>query len=68
VNWFVHTDGDCNQHLAERKAKLERVIDRYEYLLMLDPPQFIGQGLLPSKLRLVSHVGSAWLFAIAGAH
>jgi hypothetical protein len=66
VRWFVHIDGDCNQNLAERRQKLEKVIDRYEYLLMVDPPDF-GRKLLPSKLRLVSHVGSAWLYAIARA-
>jgi hypothetical protein len=62
-NWFVHWDGDCGRHLADRKGKLEKVVDRYDYLLMLDPPGCC-QDLLPSKLRLVSHVGSAWLYAI----
>jgi hypothetical protein len=66
VHWFVHVDGDCSQHLAERRRKLEKVIDRYEYLLMLDPPEF-GRELLPSKLHLVRREGSAWLYAIAHA-
>ncbi len=66
-NWFVHWDGDCSRHLEDRKKKLEKVIDRYDYLLMLDPPLFIERALLPPKLRLVSHVGSAWLYVIPHA-
>ena len=67
VNWFVHRDDEpCSQHLAERTRKLEKVIDRYEYLLMLAPPE-LGRELLPQKLHLVRRAGSAWLYAIAHA-
>jgi hypothetical protein len=66
VRWFVHVYGECSQLLADRRRKLEKVIDRYEYVLMLDPPEY-GRELLPSELRLVNRVGSAWLYAIAQA-
>ncbi|MGH7437200.1 MAG: hypothetical protein ACRENE_16110, partial [Polyangiaceae bacterium] len=66
VNWFVHTNGSCSEHLADRKGKLEKVVDRYDYVLMLDPPE-LGREILPAKLRLVDHVGSAWLYAVARA-
>ncbi len=64
VRWFVHLDGECSQLLLDRRRKLEKVVDRYDYVLMLDPPEY-GRDLLPSELRLVSRVGSAWLYAIA---
>ena len=66
ANWFVHTNGSCSEHLADRKGKLEKVVDRYDYVLMLDPPSF-GREILPAKLRLVDHVGAAWLYAVASA-
>lgn len=64
VRWFVRLYGECSQLLADHRRNLEKVIDRYDYLLMLDPPE-CGRELLASELRLVSHVGSAWLYAIA---
>jgi hypothetical protein len=64
VRWFVHVYGECSQLLADRRRKLEKVVDRYDYLLMLDPPPY-GRELLPSELHLVSRVGSAWLYAIS---
>ena len=66
VHWFVHMDRDCSQYREERTRKLEKVIDRYEYVLMLDPPEF-GRDLLSSKLHLVRRVGSAWLYAVVKA-
>jgi hypothetical protein len=62
--WFVHVDGSCDQALAGRKQELDEVVDRYDYVLMLGPPPR-AQDLLGSRLRLVSHSGSAWLYAIA---
>jgi hypothetical protein len=64
VRWFVHVDGRCGDALAARKHELDEVIDRYDYVLMAGPPTY-GQELLASHLRLVSHIGSAWMYAIA---
>lgn len=64
VRWFVHLYGECSQNLADRMRKLEKVVDRYDYVLMLDLPD-CARELLPSNLRLVRRVGSAWLYAIA---
>ncbi|MGH7298299.1 MAG: hypothetical protein ACRELB_25390, partial [Polyangiaceae bacterium] len=61
--WFVHVDKSCSDALSERKHELERVIDRYDYVLMLGPAR-LGQDLLAPHLRLISHVGSAWMYGI----
>jgi len=61
--WFVRLPGACAELLADRKAALEAVIDRYDYVLMLEPPPY-GRDLVAPHLRLVSHVGSAWLYAV----
>jgi hypothetical protein len=63
IRWFVNVPGDCAGLLAARKADLEVVIDRYDDVLMLDPPPY-GRDLIASHLRLVSHVGTAWLYAV----
>ncbi len=62
--WFVHVDGSCDDAVEGRERELDEVVDRYDYVLMLDPPPR-AQDLLGSRLRLVSHVGSAWMYAIA---
>jgi hypothetical protein len=64
--WFVHLYGECSQNLVDRMRKLEKVVDRYDYVLMLDSTEY-ERGFLPSELRLVSRVGSAWLYAIVHA-
>jgi hypothetical protein len=63
TRWFVNIPGDCTELLASRKAALQAVIDRYDYVLMLEPPPY-GQDLIAPHLRLVSHVGSAWMYAV----
>jgi len=62
-SWLVHVNGTCEGMLAERKAGLEAVIDRYDYVLMIDPPQY-GRDLIAPHLKLLSHVGSAWMYAV----
>jgi hypothetical protein len=64
--WFVHIPGTCEELLAQRKQTLEAVIDRYDYVLMLEPPPY-GRDLIAPHLRLVSHVGSAWMYAVVPA-
>jgi hypothetical protein len=64
VHWFVHVSGECSALLAARKAAMEQVIDRYDYVLMLDPPEY-GRELVAARLHLVKQVGSAWLYAVA---
>jgi hypothetical protein len=66
VRWFVHVDVNCVDSLAARKRAMEEVIDRYDYVLMLAPPGY-AQELTASHLRLVSHIGSAWMYAVAHA-
>lgn len=63
ARWFVKIPGDCTELLAGRKAALEAVIDRYDYVLMIEPPPY-GQDLIAPHLRLVDHVGSAWMYAV----
>jgi hypothetical protein len=66
VRWFVHLYGECRQNLVDRMRKLEKVVDRYDYVLMLDPTEY-ERTFLPSELRLVDRAGSAWLYAIVHA-
>jgi len=63
TRWFVRIPKDCTELLADRKATLETVIDRYDFVLMLEPPPY-GRDLVASHLRLVRHVGSAWVYAV----
>jgi hypothetical protein len=63
VRWFVNEKGDCQAALAARKQALDEVIDRYDYVLMVGPA-LVGQELFAPRLRLVSHVGSAWMYAV----
>jgi len=60
---FGRLFGGCAGLLAGRRAALDAVIDRYDYVLMLDPPDY-GRALLEEHLELRSRVGSAWLFAV----
>jgi hypothetical protein len=66
ARWFVHVDVSCDDSLSARKQALREVIDRYDYVLMLGPARH-GQELMASHLRLVSHIGSAWMYAVAHA-
>ncbi len=61
--WFVAGSRGCDALLAERSAKLAAVLDRYDYVLMLDPPEY-ARRLLPSYVQLAAHRGSAWLFRV----
>ena len=63
LHWFVSAGGPCEGQIAERKVTLEAVIDRYEYVLMLDPPQY-ARDLIAPHLKLLGRVGSAWLYAV----
>jgi hypothetical protein len=63
TRWFVHLPGDCKSRLAERKETLEAVIDRYDYVLMIDPPDY-GRALIAPHLKLVRQVGAAWMYAV----
>jgi hypothetical protein len=64
LRWFVHDDQtSCSAALAARKQALEEVIDRYDYVLMVGPATY-GQDLMAPHLRLLSHVGSAWMYTI----
>jgi hypothetical protein len=62
ARWFVHTDGTCADAVAARQRALAEVLDRYDYLLMLGPSER-ERELFASGLRLVSHVGAAWMYA-----
>ena len=60
---LVAAPGDCAALLAEREAALDPALDRYDYVLMLDPPDY-AQTLLGSRGELVTREGSAWLFRV----
>ena len=59
--------GDCASMLAERKAELDKVLGRYDYVLMLDPPDY-ARDLLASRIALVDRKGAAWLYRVLPAH
>src|SRR5208282_4398510 len=61
--WFAQVGGTCANMLADRRAALDAVIDRYDYVLMIDPPDY-GRDLVAPHVKLVSHVGSAWMFQV----
>jgi hypothetical protein len=62
--WFVAAPGDCHALLAERKATLDAVLDRYDYVLMLEPPDY-ARSLLASRIELVEQRGAAFLYRVA---
>jgi hypothetical protein len=51
----------CRSALAARKNILDKVRDRYEYVLMLSPPALVRE-LLAEGLTLRRQVGMAWLY------
>jgi hypothetical protein len=67
LGWFVARSGDCDALLAERKAALDAALDRYDYVLMLDPPDY-GKSLVASRIELREHVGSAWMYRVVDGH
>jgi hypothetical protein len=67
LRWFVAASGDCAALLAERKATLDAVLDRYDYVLMLDPPDY-AKDLVASRVELVQQVGVAWMYRVVDVH
>lgn len=63
ARWFVHTDGTCADAVVARQQALAAVLDRYDYVLMLHPSEH-EQELFASGLRLLRHVGAAWMYAV----
>jgi hypothetical protein len=61
--WFVHADGSCDRALAARRNELDAVLDRYDYVLVTGPPDY-AEEVLASRVRLLSHVGSAWVYSV----
>jgi hypothetical protein len=59
--------GDCAALLAERKATLDAVLDRYDYVLMLDPPDY-ARDLLASRIELVDRRGVASMYRVLPSH
>lgn len=59
--------GDCAALLAERKATLDAVLDRYDYVLMLDPPDY-GRNLIAARVELLDRRGSAWMYRVLPSH
>jgi hypothetical protein len=53
----------CDAILAERKSTLDRVLDRYDYVLMIDPPDY-AVALVAPRLTLVASRGEARLFRV----
>jgi hypothetical protein len=65
--WLVARSGDCAALLAERTATLDAVVDRYDYVLMLDPPDYATSIVTPHA-ELVDHRGSAWMYRVLASH
>jgi hypothetical protein len=64
IAWLAFgASGGCATLLAERKATLDAVIDRYDYVLMLDPPDY-GRDLIAPHLEIVDTKGLAWLYRV----
>jgi len=63
VRWFVHVDGTCDRALAARRHELDPVVDRYDYVLVTGPPDYMEE-VLASRVRLFSQVGSARLYSV----
>ena len=59
--------GDCAALLAERKATLAAVLDRYDYVLMLDPPEY-ARNLVAERVQLLDRRGSAWMYRVLPSH
>ena len=64
--WLAFRSGDCAALLAERKATLDAVLDRYDYVLMLDPPGY-ARSLVASHLELLDTRGSVWMYRVLGS-
>ena len=59
--------GDCAALLAERKATLDAVLDRYDYVLMLDPPDY-ARDLIAARIELVDRRGVASMYRVLPSH
>jgi hypothetical protein len=58
--------GDCATLLAERKATLDEVLDRYDYVLMLGPPGY-AKDLIASRVELLVQKGEAFVYRVTKA-
>ena len=65
--WLVARSGDCAALLAERTATFDAVVDRYDYVLMLGPPDYATSIVTPHA-ELVDHRGSAWMYRVLASH
>jgi hypothetical protein len=63
IGGLVSGSEDCAALLAERQAALDAVVDRYDYVLMLDPPDY-ARRLVASHVELLDRRGSAWLYRV----
>jgi hypothetical protein len=61
--WFVAAKADCAALLDERVHVLDRVLDRYDDVLMIDPPPY-AQTMLGDRVALVERRGSVLLFRV----
>ena len=66
IAWLQSGKLGCEAILAERKATLDAVLDRYDYILMLDPPDY-ARALVASRTSFVDRRGAAWLFRVTTA-
>lgn len=57
------TSDECTEKLGDRTSSIDKVIDRYDYVLMLEPPDY-AQQLVAPHAELHERVGSAWLYAV----
>ncbi|HEY2516876.1 MAG TPA: hypothetical protein VGI39_38660 [Polyangiaceae bacterium] len=56
----------CEELLRAREETLEAAADKYDYVLMIDPPEY-AKSILAGRLSLRAHEGSAWLYSIVPA-
>jgi hypothetical protein len=55
----------CRDALTKRHAALDPVLDRYDGLLLLSPPE-VARASLGRDLRLQGHAGDVWLYTHGG--
>jgi hypothetical protein len=58
--------GDCATLLAARKATLDEVLDRYDYVLMLGPPAY-ARDLIASRVELLVQKGEVFVYRVTRA-
>jgi hypothetical protein len=59
------TSESCRIALSRRRESLAAVIDRYQYVLLLSPPDYVREALA-EHLTFRKEVGVAWLYEAAG--